>query len=108
MTDALFDLPAAGPGGTGGPVYAAYLAATMALRDNGHLRAEHEGLVANLLKLGQIIDTERKGYAVAHATGQAHDIMKTLLALAGDDDEDPFLALMENLQANMPGGSPHV
>jgi len=103
MTDALFDLgPTSGASG-GGPVYAAYLSATQALREGGYLKPEHEGLVANLLKLGQIIDTERKGYAVAHATGQAHDIMKTLLALGGDGEEDPFLTLMRDLQSKMPG-----
>lgn len=86
-----------------GSVHDAYAGAIAELRRTRVLKIEHEGLAANLLRLGTIIDHERKGYAVAHATGQAHEIMKTLLALVPPETGDAFTDLMAQLAATAPG-----
>lgn len=95
MNEALFDAPPPPPSASA--VHDAYATAVDTLRDAGVLKPEHGGLAANLLRLGSIIDTERKGYAVAHATAQAHDIMKTLLDLVPPDTGDAFEDLMKSL-----------
>src|SRR5688500_18228435 len=80
------------------PVREAYAAAIDELERLGVLGPQHAGLAANLLRVGEIIDRERKGYAVAHATAQAHELMKTLLELVPvSADGDPFVELMREL-----------
>lgn len=86
-----------------GSVHDAYSNAVEELRRTHVLKTEHEGLAANLLRLGRIIDNERKGYAVAHASSQAHDIMKTLLALVPPETGDAFTDLMKRLEQTAPG-----
>jgi len=103
FADALFDVPRP-PSTTA--VHDAYAKAVEQLRSQGVLTAIHEGLAANLLRLGTIIDNERKGYAVAHATGQAHDIMKTLLGLAPEQTADEFVDIMKRLEESLPKSGP--
>lgn len=81
-------LPGLEPAPTDGPVRRAYQVAIDELLDRKLLELTHYGLCANLLRLADIIDHERKGYAVAHATAQAHELMKTLLDLVPTDEID--------------------
>lgn len=101
---ALFDLPSSSSSAT--PVHDAYAAAIAELERLGALKLEHMGLAANLLRLGTIIDLERKGYAVAHATAQAHAIMSSLLELVPPSTGDAFTDLMQQLAAVAPSTPP--
>jgi hypothetical protein len=92
-------LPGMEPQPGDGPVRQAYWRAIDELENRGLLEATHLGLCANLLRLADIIDRERKGYAVAHATAQAHDLMKTLLELVPVDVvDDEWATIMRTIQ----------
>lgn len=92
-------LPGLEPALGDGPVREAYQRAIDELRDRDLLEPTHFGIAANVLRLADIIDRERKGYAVAHASAQAHELMKTLLELvppATVDDE--WVTIMREIQ----------
>lgn len=82
-----------------GPVAAAYSKAIEALRELDVLKPEHEGIAANLLRLAAVIDHERKGYAVAHASTAAAALMQTLLDLVpADEVDDEWARIMMQIQ----------
>lgn len=92
-------LPGMEPAPSDGPVRQAYRAAIDELERRMLLEATHLGICANLLRLAEIIDRERKGYAVAHATAQAHELMKTLLALVpAAEIDDEWATIMRSMQ----------
>lgn len=91
-------IPGLEPDQPRGNVRAAYEKSITKLLEAGVLNDQHAGLCAHLLRLAEIIDTERKAYAVSAASREAIDIMKILNDVAASQGDDEFAQLVRELE----------
>ncbi|WP_345751387.1 hypothetical protein [Microbacterium rhizophilus] len=93
-------IPGLEPAPLTGGVRDAYAKTIDRMRRDGVLDDMHEGLCVNLLRLAEIIDSERKAYAVSQATREAVEIMKLLHEAAAAQGDDEFRALVAQLRSD--------
>lgn len=92
-------LPGLEPDRPHGNVRAAYEKSIARMVADGTLDDTHAGLCANLLRQAELIDSERKAYAVNGATREAVEIMKMLHEIASAKGDDEFARLVQELEA---------